>query len=357
MRERLVLRIEDIAFGGKGVARADGLVVFVPFTAPGETITAQIVRTKKKFAEAQLIRVVSPSPDRVEPRCPYFGSCGGCAYQHLNYEAQLALKSTQVEQTLRRVGKIDPVPMRPIFCSVNPWGYRNRIRVHRADGITGFFRYESRELVDVEQCMIARPEVNKALKRLRQSRVADGDYSLRAPGGAGPFFEQANEQVTEALVLLLDETLRKDQALLVDAFCGGGRFARALAGHAEKVIGIETNGAAVEYARKLGGPSEQFIQGDVAQRLGEILASHDASRTTVLLDPPAEGLSARLIDVMLAGEPSEIAYVSCNPATLARDLGILTRSYRLESVTPLDMFPHTAEVEVFAHLVRAEARN
>jgi 23S rRNA (uracil1939-C5)-methyltransferase len=354
MKERLVLRIEDIAFGGKGVARADGLVVFVPFTAPGETVTARIVRTKKKFAEAQLIEVLSPSPDRVQPRCPYFAVCGGCVYQHLRYEAQLALKSTQVEQTLRRVGKIDPVPMRPIFGSVNPWGYRNRIRVHRAEGVTGFFRFESRELVDVEQCAIAKPEVNKALRRLRQSRTEDGDYSLRAPGGAGPFFEQTNEQVTAALVLLLDETLKKSQALLVDAFCGGGRFARALANHAEKLVGIETNGAAIEYARKAAGPREQYVQGDVAQHLGDILASHDSSRATVLLDPPAEGLSARVVDLLLAGEPAEIAYVSCNPATLARDLSILARSYRLESVTPLDMFPHTAEVEVFAHLLRRE---
>jgi 23S rRNA (uracil1939-C5)-methyltransferase len=355
MSELLVLQITEVAFGGKGVARHDGMVVFVPFTAPGETVTARIVKRKKNFAEARVVKVMTPSPDRIEARCPYFTGCGGCTYQHLRYEAQLAIKASQVEQTLRRVGKLTEVPMRPIVASPNPWGYRNRIRVHREDGVTGFFVFESRQLIDVEQCVIAQPEVNKALRKLRNSKTPDGDYSLRASGGAGPFFEQTNEAITRTLIEMLDTTLRRDQQLLVDAFCGGGLFAKALAQHAEKIIGVETNGAAIEYARKTAGPSETYLHGDVAHFLGEILSSHDPERTTVLLDPPSEGLSARTTDLLINGAPAEIAYVSCNPATLARDLAFLRRSYRLESVTPLDMFPQTAEIEVFAHLTRREA--
>ena len=353
MSELLVLHIEDLAFGGKGVARHEGQVIFVPFTAPGDTVTARIVKRKKNFAEARVVEVVTPSADRVEPPCPYFTGCGGCVYQHLRYEAQLAVKSKQVADTLRRVGKLENVPLQPIVASANPWGYRNRIRVHRSEGVTGFFMFESRRLIDVEQCVIAQPEVNKALRKLRHSKVEDGDYALRAPGGSGPFFEQTNEQITRALVDLLDRSLRREQALLVDAYCGGGLFARALSGHAARIIGIETNGAAIAHAQKGAEPKATFIHGDVAAHLAEVLTSHDSDRTTVLLDPPAEGIAARVADHLLSTPPSEIAYVSCNPATLARDLALLKSAYRIESVTPLDMFPHTAEIEVFAHLVRA----
>jgi 23S rRNA (uracil1939-C5)-methyltransferase len=182
--------------------------------------------------------------------------------------------------------------------------------------------------------------------------VEDGDYSLRASGGAGPFFEQVNEQVTNALIELLDRTLRGGQELLVDAYCGGGRFARSLVAHAKKVVGIESSEAAIAYARKHAGPKESYIVGDVTDHLGEVLALHDAAGSSVILDPPAEGLSARVIDHLMAGMPAEIAYVSCNPATLARDLALLAKGYRLTAVTPLDMFPQTAGIEVCAHLMR-----
>ncbi len=353
MSELLVLHIEDIAFGGKGVARHDGKVIFVPFTAPGDTITAQIVKSKKSFAEARMVKLMTPSPDRVEARCPYFTGCGGCVYQHLRYEAQLAVKTKQVADTLRRVGKFTDVPLRPIIPSVNPFGYRNRIRIHRSEGVTGFYMFESQRMIDVEQCVIAQPEVNKALRKLRKSKVEDGDYSLRAPGGAGPFFEQTNQQVTHALVDLADTTLRRDQALLVDAYSGGGLFAKALAAHAQRVIGIETNEAAIAHARKGASAKESYVHGDVAEHLASVLAPHDAAKTTVLLDPPSEGVAAPVISTLLSAAPAEVAYISCNPATLARDLALLKSAYRIESVTPLDMFPNTAEIEVFAHLVRA----
>jgi len=327
-------------------------VVFVPFTAPGDTITARTVKEKKSFAEARTVNLATPSPDRVEPPCPYFTACGGCVYQHLSYDVQLTIKSRQVADTLRRVGKLEGVPMQPIVASPKPFGYRNRIRIHRAEGATGFFGFESRRLVDVEQCLLAQPEVNEALRKLRRSKVEDGDYSLRAPGGSGPFFEQTNQGVTQALIELLDRTLHKDQALLVDAYCGGGLFAKALGHHAEKVIGVESNGAAIEYARQHAKPGQTFLHGDVADHLGEILSTHPLDRTTVLLDPPSEGVTARVTDFLLSNPPAEIAYVSCNPATLARDLALLKSAFRIESVTPLDMFPQTAEIEVFAHLMR-----
>lgn len=352
----LSLSIHDIAFGGKGVARHEGKVLFVPFTIPGETVTARVVRQKKNFGEAELVAVAESSPDRVAPVCPYFGRCGGCSYQHIAYPRQLAIKAAQVEQTLRRVGKLAQVPMRPIVPAPNPFGYRNRIRIHVANGVTGFFAHDGHRLVDVEQCAIAAPVVNKALRDLRQAGVGEGDYSLRAKGG-GPYFEQTNPEVTRELLALVEATARRGQELLVDAYCGAGLFAKKLAAHFGKVIGIEENVSAIEKARRGTAPHEHYLQGDVGAHLGEVLSAHDSARTTVVLDPPTTGLAARVTDLLLASLPAEILYVSCNPATLARDLAALTRSYDLTAVTPLDMFPQTAEIEVLAHLTLRDARS
>ena len=350
MNELLQLTIADIAFGGKGVARHDGKVFFVPFTAPGDAVTVRVVKEKKKFAEADLVSVEKPSPDRVEPVCPYFTRCGGCSYQHLAYERQLAIKSRQVEQTLRRVGRFAEVPMRPIVPAPAPYEYRNRIRVHVAGGVAGFFAHDAHSIVDVARCAIASPEVNDALRRLRQAGVRDGDYSLRASGG-GPYFEQTNAAVTRELLALLESLVRRGQSLLVDAYCGAGIFAKRLAPLFEHVTGIEENANALERAARDAAPHERSIAGDVAELLGDLLSSHEAARTTVILDPPATGVVPRVTDLLLGARPSEILYVSCNPATLARDLAVLASAYMLSSVTPLDMFPQTAEIEVVAHLV------
>jgi tRNA/tmRNA/rRNA uracil-C5-methylase (TrmA/RlmC/RlmD family) len=345
----LQVTVHDVAFGGKGVARHEGKVVFIPFTIPGETVTARVVTDKKKFAEADLISIEQASPDRVEPRCPYFGRCGGCSYQHIAYPRQLALKAAQVEQTLRRVGRLEQVPMRPMLGAPHEYEYRNRIRVHVAGGVTGFYAYDGRSLIDIAQCPISVPEVNEALRKLRRSTVEEGDYSLRARGG-GPFFEQTNPDVAQMLVALVSDSVRRGQQLLLDAYCGAGLFARALAPLFEKVIGIEANVNAVESARRQAQENERYLAGDVSDHLGDILASHEATRTTVLLDPPSIGLSPRVIDLLLGASPSEIVYVSCNPATLARDLASLQSRYALVAVTPVDMFPQTAEIEVVAQL-------
>jgi tRNA/tmRNA/rRNA uracil-C5-methylase (TrmA/RlmC/RlmD family) len=347
----LSLLIHDVAFGGKGVARHEGKVYFIPFTVPGETVTARVVRQKKNFGEAELVNVVEASPDRVTPPCPYFSRCGGCSYQHMTYARQLALKAAQVEQTLRRVGRLTEVPVRPVIAAPEPYGYRNRIRVHVGREATGFYGQDGHTLVDVEQCAIAAPTVNKALRDLRQAVVGEGDYSLRAKGG-GPYFEQTNPAVAAELVNLVEGAASRGQALLVDAYCGAGLFAKRLRGYFEKVVGIEENEHAIEKAQRSAEAHEHYLQGDVGAHLGEVLATHEADRTTVLLDPPAIGLEARVCDLLLACGPAEILYVSCNPATLARDLAFLTRSYELVAVTPLDMFPQTAEIEVFVQLRR-----
>src|SRR5206468_10638923 len=153
---RLVdLRIEDIAFGGKGVAREQGKAVFVPYTVEGEVVSAEIIREKTQFAEADLVEVKESSSLRVAPRCPYFSRCGGCAYQHIDYEHQLSIKSRQVRDALQRIGKLNDVSMGSIIPSPKQYAYRNRITVHSQDGVIGFFRRDSHQLIDIKHCPIS----------------------------------------------------------------------------------------------------------------------------------------------------------------------------------------------------------
>jgi 23S rRNA (uracil1939-C5)-methyltransferase len=350
--DTLSLTIHDVAFGGSGVARHEGQVVFVPFTVPGEEVQVRVLRKKKNFVEGELLEITTASPARVEPRCPYFARCGGCAYQHIAYGEQLTIKQQQVEQTLRRVGRLAEVPMHPIVAAPHEYGYRNRIRVHVGGGVAGFFAQGARAIVDVEECAIAAPQVNRALRALRRSPVQDGDYPLRASGG-GPFFEQTNPEVTQELLAIVRSSLSSGQSVLVDAYCGAGLFAKHLVDLFESVIGIEENANAIERARRNATTGEQYLHGDVAALLGEVLVAHPPARTTVILDPPAVGISVRVSDLLLGSRPAEIVYVSCNPATLGRDLAGLSPTYRVESVTPLDMFPQTAEIEVVARLALA----
>jgi 23S rRNA (uracil1939-C5)-methyltransferase len=341
--------INDIAFGGKGVGRADGLAIFVPFVIAGERVTARLTKKKKKFAEAELLSVDEPSPDRLEPRCPYFGKCGGCAYQHIRYERQLQIKSAQVEQTLRRLGHLAHVPMRPAIASPRDYGYRNRIRVHAEGPVVGFYRQDGHELIDIAECPIAAPAVNEQLRRLRRSRTQDGDYLLTGQG-RGDYFVQTNDGVAAALLDHVRELASPALTTLVDAYSGAGFFALGLAPRFSQVIGIEENERAVEYARRIAGPGQSFVAGDVSVALGEVLASLPAAQTLLILDPPAIGAAPRVIELILGAQPAEIIYVSCNPATLARDLESLCRTYKLLGVTPIDMFPQTAEIEAVAHL-------
>ena len=268
------LKIEDIAFGGKGVAREQGKAVFVPYTIENELVSAEIVREKKQFAEAELVEVKKSSPNRVAPRCPYFGRCGGCAYQHISYEHQLAIKWRQVRGALQRIGKLKDVPMRPIIPSPKQSGYRNRITVHAQEGVIGFFRRDSHQLIDIERCPISTDEVNRALTELRaQPRVRDAHCTLRA-STSPRVFSQTNDEVADALRDLVVDLVPRKQDLLIDAYCGAGFFAKALLGKFERVIGIDWDKFAIAAARESATDKETYIAGDVEAELQEVRAVH-----------------------------------------------------------------------------------
>jgi 23S rRNA (uracil1939-C5)-methyltransferase len=347
------LKIEDIAFGGKGVARDDGKAVFIPFTIDGELVSAKITREKKQFAEAEIVDLREKSPHRVEPPCPYFGRCGGCAYQHIDYAHQLEIKSRQVRDVLQRIGKLKDVPVQAMVPSPLTYGYRNRVTVHAENGVIGYFRRDSHRLIDVERCPIGMDEVNRELAELRSQRVRDGHYTLRARSGPR-VFSQTNDGVANALRDLIVELMPANQELLIDAFCGAGFFAKALVDKFERIIGIDWDRFAIAAAKENATSKETYIAGNIEEELRSLdltaLSSQVSTRLMLIVDPPAVGLSASLRQSIVDLAPATLIYVSCNPATLARDLVDLQQRFEVESVTPLDMFPQTAEIEVVAQL-------
>jgi len=359
------LKIEDVAFGGKGVGRENGKAVFVPFTIDGEMISAQITREKKQFAEAEVVDLQERSPHRVNPECPYFGRCGGCSYQHIDYEHQLAIKWRQVRDVLQRIGKFKDIPMRPIIPSPISYAYRNRITVHAQNGVIGFFRRDSHRLIDIERCPISLDEVNQALTELRARAPRDGHYTLRAQSGPR-VFSQANDAVANALRDLIARLLPGDQGLLIDAYCGAGFFAKRLLEKFERIIGIDWDKFAIAAAMENATGKENYIVGDVDVELKRLLQidgveaavsaairggiAGDTPATTVIVDPPATGLTENVRQALIDAAPATLIYVSCNPPTLARDLREMEQKFAIESVTPLDMFPQTAEIEVAVHL-------
>lgn len=353
------VRIHDIAFGGKGVGRLeDGRVVFVPYVAVGETVEIEVIRAKRNYLEARAVTVEDPSPERVEPPCPYFGRCGGCSYQHLAPAEQRRVKRQQVEDVLRRLGRLENVPVRETVPSPQDYGYRNRITVHLDQGTIGFFGQETgqgRPLLDIARCPIAEPAVNEALARFRaRPWRREGHCTLRADARHAGGFLQTNDGVAGLLLRLVEGLLPEAGAgrltHLVDAYCGAGFFARHLRDRFSQTVGLEWDSRAVDQARRGAAPHERYLCGEVGALLPDVLAVAPKGETLLLLDPPAEGISDAVRRAMVSAPPTEIIYVSCNPATLARDLAALGAEHEILSVTPLDMFPQTAEIEVVAHL-------
>lgn len=354
MQREVELVIDDVAFGGKGVGRAEGKAVFVPFTIESERVAARVVREKKSFAEADLVRVTEASPHRVTPPCPYFGRCGGCSYQHMSYEHELHWKSHQVAQALRRIGKFREPPLRPIVPSPRDYEYRNRITLHVENGVVGFYRHDAHRLIDIERCLIAAPEVNEELSALRARHPRDGHYTLRAQRGPR-VFSQTNDAVATHLTDTIAGLIPPNQSLLIDAYCGAGSFGKRLLAKFPRVVGLDWDNHAIAAAKANASEAEIYFAGDIALHLGEQLGQCDSRQTTVIVDPPAIGLGSEVREILCRYPVATLLYVSCNPPTLARDLADLGSTYEVESVTPFDMFPQTAEIEVLAHLSPLES--
>jgi tRNA/tmRNA/rRNA uracil-C5-methylase (TrmA/RlmC/RlmD family) len=363
------LTIDDIAFGGEGVGRLNDFVVFVPFVAPGETVEAELTEVKKRFARARLIKVLEPAPDRIEPACRYFGECGGCQYQHIAYPAQLRLKHKQACDLLQRIGGIDPAGVDPVLPSPEPYGYRNRIMIRSQwdkfkQGLNvGFLRADNRLVVDIDECKIAEPALNEQIRRVRQQPPPKGGIKvvlrIAAEGWEVPrdSFFQNNFHLLPKLVETVGARLRDSGSrYLIDAYCGVGFFSIELGGLVEEFAGVEVDAASIQAARRNaqthGRANGQFLVGRTEDLLPRMLNRFQAGCTTVILDPPRTGCPAAMLQALRAAGPRQVLYVSCHPATLARDLNVLRGDnvFEVTKIVPLDMFPQTQHTECVADL-------
>jgi tRNA/tmRNA/rRNA uracil-C5-methylase (TrmA/RlmC/RlmD family) len=372
--QQCTVTISDVAFGGEGVARLGEFVIFIPFVIPGEEVRVEITEVKKNFGRGVALEILKESPERVRPGCRYFGDCGGCQYQHISYAEQLRLKEKQIRDVFERVGHFADPPVTPIVPSPRQYGYRNRVMVRSQwdkfkQGLNiGFIRFDNRLVVDVEECPISEPEVNKQLERVRANPPPKGGLKVvlrRFPEHwevpADSFF-QNNFHLLPQLVERVREALRSSQSrFLVDVYCGVGFFGIALAAEVEAFAAVEYDKLAIFAARKNAARHQvtngEFLIGDAHALLPQILERFPAAETTVLVDPPRAGCPPGSIELLRQVRPRQIIYVSCHPATLARDLNILCLDgvYKVVTITPLDMFPQTAHVECVADLRLADA--
>ena len=390
----LDLTLESWGRLGEALAWHDGTPIFVFGGIPGERVTAEVIRVHRKHASATVIEAREPDPSRVSPPCQYFGQCTGCQWQHVAYETQLTAKRDKVADALVRVGGLfenkSDTPVADTLPSPNRYGYRNHARftVSRS-GSLGFVNRETRRFVRIDHCMLMRPSVNAILGTLQDHCHETTQLSIRAGGSEGdipadylvqprlfdpgisvdtgqkrysesvdgsrfyvssPSFFQVNvEQAAQAAVVVREGLALGTEDVLLDAYTGVGTFAVLLAPWVRTVIAVEESSAAVADAREnaAGHAGIEFVLGRTEDVLGDLPRRPDA----VVLDPPRSGCQPRALHKLAEIASPRVAYVSCDPETLARDLKILCQGgYVLDKVTPIDMFPQTHHVECVAIL-------
>ena len=377
--------------------RIEGWVVMVPFTLPGERVRVRVYRNHKNYSEADLVEVLSPSPERVTAPCPLFGRCGGCQYQHLNYAGQLEWKRRQVQELLQHMAGVS-FDVAAVIASPREYGYRSKITPHfqipRPERAVppeqvpiGFLRQGSRfDLIDVPACPIATPEINTKLTDVRaetRRRIAAGEFERGATlllrhaqegvitnydavihenvGGlklhflARDFF-QNNPFILPAFTgYVRDAAAQTGAKFLVDAYCGSGLFALSSASAFERVTGVEISESSVKFARENaaanGISNATFQAGDAAQIFAGL--NFPPNDTVVVIDPPRKGSDESFLQQLFAFDPRAVVYVSCDPATQMRDLKhFLTANYELRAVQPFDLFPQTRHLECVMTLAR-----
>ncbi len=385
------IEVESLAYGGAGVGRTSGQVIFVPLTAPGDRALVEVTEVKDRFLRGRIREIQLPSPDRAEHLCGSYGKCGGCHYQHLEYEKQIYWKQAQVNDALVRIGGLDSPPLAPIIPSPMIYHYRGKADFHAAKDTdhrfrVGFHQEESNLMVEIDTCEIADWSINSALRSVREDIGAGKIPSLpprlpiwSSPDGKGLIcmnakgtvvrqvkdrflsvpatgFFQANLYLVNRLVeLVVELSALEGSETVVDCYCGSGLFSLFLADRAGRLFGIEADVAALNLARRnltLAGRKEAlFFAGDVGRALRERFLREEIKIDVLVLDPPRPGLAKEVMAGIFSLRPCRLVYVSCNPATLARDIKHLTAGgYLLRSLHPLDMFPQTAHIEVVALL-------
>jgi 23S rRNA (uracil1939-C5)-methyltransferase len=387
--------VEKLVYGGDALARLNGRVTLAPFALPGERIRAAAEREKPGLIHARTLAVLDPSPQRVAPRCPYFGRCGGCHYQHAGYEFQLEAKRAILAEELRRVGKIEP-PEEIAVVAADPWGYRNRAQLHIEKGRVGYREARSHKLCAIDSCPIASPKINQTIGALagmlRDSRwprflrsveiftderqvqlsvleterpvarrffdwcaetipglVAGAlDYQDRFRVSRNAFF-QVNRYLADKLVEIALEGAGGETAL--DVYAGVGLFSLDLARRFRQAAAVESGAAAagdLAFNAERAGLANLRVERRTAEAYLDAL---ERAPDFVLLDPPRAGLGKAVVQRLIDLRPPAVTIVACDPATLARDLAaLLGAGYRIEKMTLVDLFPQTYHLETVVRL-------
>jgi len=422
-KNEITLEIDSLSYGPYGVGRIDGKAVMVPKTAPGDRVAARIVESKARYAIGEVLRVLTPSPARQTPPCPFVNECGGCPWQHIRYDAQLKAKQQNVENALRRIGKLDGFELRPIIPSPQEYRYRRRIRLQcdRA-GKLGYFRPASHEVIEIDDCLIADGKLTGFIAPLRRwvhelvtaveyleivtgeepdqivvIGKSGGEFIARDPaacdrlldaGGIsglvlyGPNWRKTWGQATISVIAEQGVSMKVDadvftqvnaegnrkifsqllaagefqsQDRVLELYCGAGNFTLSMAKRVSEVVAVEGSRLAIQNgklnAQRNGLENVRWVCSAVPAALSRLKQRREKF-TRLVLDPPRAG--AKGLEAELASFGAEkILYLSCDPATLARDLGALgNHGYKLRMVQPIDLFPHSFHVETLALMTR-----
>ena len=400
------VQLEKLTYGGDAMGRLSdpltgtgGRAVFVPFGLPGERVRIRLVEEKKNFARGELLEVLEPSPNRITAKCQHFGECGGCHYQNLPYEAQLKAKTEILHDQLQRIGKIENPPVQPMVACPNPWNYRNHVQFHLTEsGKLGYVDVKGSTVIPILECHLPEASIDALwpqlefepdapIERISLRTGVDDELmlilesdELEAPEleleagisvvhlteedalvmagqdfiiqrvlerefkvSAGSFF-QVNTVMAEKMVKHLLDKLPLPAKTILDVYCGVGLFSAFLAPRCERLIGIEASPSACEdFAVNL----DEFDHVELYEGAAEdVIPFLEAEQAIVLLDPPRAGVELHALDGIRQLAPQVIAYVSCDPSTLARDTArLIAGGYRLVDVTPFDLFPQTYHIE------------
>jgi len=403
----LTVKLEKLTYGGDALGRVPdsltgeaGRAVFVPFALPGETVRVRITEQKRGHMRAELVEVLELSPKRIAPKCIHFGVCGGCHYQQLSYQDQLQAKTEILCDQLTRIGKIQNPPVQPMVASPQEWNYRNHVQFHLSRaGELGYIRANGRNMFPISECHLPEEGLNSlwpslefdselGLERISLRQGMDGEIMLVLESdvpeppeleleaaisvvhmsgedvvvmagddhltisvmdrtfrvSAASFFQVNTVMAGKMVQHLLDHLPVTPQTTLLDVYCGAGLFSSFFAGRVGRLIGVEASPSACEdFAANL----DEFDHVELYEAPAEdALPRLDVSPDIVIVDPPRAGLDIRALEALLALRPAYIAYISCDPATLGRDAArLIFGGYRLEQVTPFDLFPQTYSIE------------
>jgi 23S rRNA (uracil1939-C5)-methyltransferase len=398
------ITLEKLTYGGEAMGRLpDGRAVFVPFGLPSETVRINLTQEKQNFARGEITEILKPAADRIEPKCKHFSQCGGCHYQSLPYEKQLLAKADILRDQLQRIGKIENPPVQPMVASLSDWNYRNHIQFHLTnEGKIGFINARSNATLPIEECHLPEAAIDNFWRELHfESRMnlervslrtgADDDLMLILESDteetpeleietdisivhiydehpvviagsnylaiqilgkdfhvSAPSFFQVNTKMAEKMVEHLLTNLPTSQSTdLLDIYCGVGLFSKFFAPKYNKVIGIESSESANEdFAVNLDEFDNVELYEGAAEEILPALAPQLTQPIHMIVDPPRAGIDKLALDAILQINPQIIAYVSCDPSTLARDAARLIKGgYTLKQVTPFDLFPQTYHIE------------